>query len=160
MSGEGPGTQTAHRVRGELPMKSLKSHATEPSAAKRRRRRRRVGTAITEQTVRPYTRAMERRPRYRLRTWARVHLPRVLGWFFPPGSEDCGRHEWFRADEQTDHCYHCTAGEREHVPKQIDPDGKLWQGLNRAARAGSSSAQQIVDRMIAEDEEARRVVPT
>jgi len=75
---------------------------------------------------------------------------------FPAGSKDCGRHEWFRNDERTDICWHCTVGEREHVPARIDPTSELWQELNRAARAGSPSAQKIVKRMIAEDAEARR----
>ena len=50
------------------------------------------------------------------------------------------------------------SGEREHVPARIDPTSELWQELNRAARAGSQSAQEIVERRIAEDKEARRVV--
>lgn len=100
---------------------------------------------------------MARWPHYRLRTWLREHLPRPFAYLFPAGSKDCGRHEWFRTDEHTDICWHCTVGEREHVPARIDPDSELWQALNQAARAGSSNAQQIVDRMIAEDEEARRL---
>jgi len=99
---------------------------------------------------------MARWPRYRFRTWAREHLPRPLAYLFPPGNKDCGRHEWFRNDEHIDICWHCTVGEREHVPARIDPTSELWQELNHAAHAGSSSAQQIVDRMVAEDEEARR----
>ena len=80
-----------------------------------------------------------------------------LAYLFPAGGKDCGDHEWFRADEHTDICWHCTVGEREHVPARIDPASPLWQELNRAARAGSSSAQGIVDRMITEDAEARRI---
>jgi|GEM_PF-2995404 len=99
---------------------------------------------------------MARWPRYRLRTWAREHFPRPLAYLFPPGSKDCGRHEWFRNDEHTDICWHCTVGEREHVPAKIDPTSELWHALNQAARAGSSDAQKIVDRVVAEDEEARR----
>jgi hypothetical protein len=78
---------------------------------------------------------------------------------FPPGDKDCGGHEWFRNDEHTDICWHCTVGEREHVPAKIDPTSELWLELNRAARAGSESAQGIVERMIAEDEEAQRTQP-
>jgi N-acetyl-anhydromuramyl-L-alanine amidase AmpD len=100
---------------------------------------------------------MARWPRYRFRTWAREHAPGPISRLFPPGTKDCGRHEWFRNDEHTDVCWHCTVGEREHVPARIDPTSELWQELSRAAHAGSSSAQEIVDRMIAEDEEARRV---
>jgi hypothetical protein len=98
---------------------------------------------------------MARWPRYRFRTRAREHLPRPLAYLFPPGAKDCGRHEWFRNDERTDICWHCTVGEREHVPAKIDPTSELWHDLNRAARAGSESAQVIVERMIAEDDEAR-----
>ncbi|MGE5281628.1 MAG: hypothetical protein ACM3N0_04765 [Chloroflexota bacterium] len=77
----------------------------------------------------------------------------------PPGSKDCGRHEWFRYDEDTDLCLHCTVGEREHVPKPIDPDSELWQWLSKSAKEGNPSSQKIVKRMIAEDEEARRAAP-
>jgi hypothetical protein len=99
---------------------------------------------------------MARWPRYRFRTWAREHFPRPLAYLFPVGTKDCGRHEWFRNDKHTDICWHCTVGEREHIPPRIDPTSELWQELNRAARAGSQSAQKIVERMIAEDEDARR----
>lgn len=99
---------------------------------------------------------MARWPRYRFRTWAREHFPRPIAYLFPPGNKDCGDHEWFRTDERTDVCWHCTVGEREHVPARIDPTSELWQELNRAAQAGSSDAQEIVDRMIAEDAEAQR----
>jgi hypothetical protein len=102
---------------------------------------------------------MARWPQYRFRTWAREHLPRPLAYLFPPGDKDCGHHEWFRNDENTDICWHCTVGEREHVPARIDPTSELWQELNRAARAGSPSAQEIVERRIAEDKEAPRIAP-
>jgi hypothetical protein len=99
---------------------------------------------------------MARWPRYRFRTWAREHLPRPLAYLFPAGTRDCGNHEWFRDDEHTDLCWHCTVGEREHVPVKIDPTSELWRDLNHAARAGSQSAQEIVERMVAEDKEAQR----
>lgn len=57
----------------------------------------------------------------------------------------------------TDICWHCTVGEREHVPKLIDPTSGLWQDLSRAASQGDPVSQRIVKRMIAEHEEARRV---
>ena len=143
-------------------MKSRKSHAIaaspRPTAAERRPRRRSggFGTGRNEEIAESYTRRMARWPRYRLRTWAREHLPVPLAYLFPPGSKDCGRHEWFRNDEHTDICWHCTVGERDHVAQRIDPDSSLWQALNQAAADGSPDAQQIVDRMIAEDAEARR----
>jgi len=104
-----------------------------------------------------YTRHMARWPRYRLRTWLREHLPRPLAYLFPPGNKNCGRHEWFRTDEHTDICWHCTVGEREHVPARIDPTSELWQWLSKSADEGSPSSQKIVRRMIAEDQEARRI---
>jgi hypothetical protein len=99
---------------------------------------------------------MARWPRYRLRTWAREHLPRPIAYLFPPGNKDCGCHEWFRNDEHTDICWHCTVGKREHVPARIDPASELWQWLRRSAGEGNPSSQKIVRRMIAEDEEATR----
>jgi hypothetical protein len=98
---------------------------------------------------------MARRPRYRFRTWAREHAPGPLAQFFPAGSEDCGQHEWFREGD-TDFCWHCTVGEREHVPKEINPDSELWQDLSRAAGEGDPISQQIVDRMLAEHRAAQR----
>jgi hypothetical protein len=99
---------------------------------------------------------MARWPRYRFRTWAREHLPRPLASLFPPGNKDCGRHEWFRNDEHTDICWHCTVGEREHIPARIDATSELWQWLSKSADEGNPSSQKIVRRMIAEDEEATR----
>jgi len=96
-------------------------------------------------------------PHYRLRTWLREHLPRPLAYLFPAGTKDCGQHEWFRTDEHTDICWHCTVGEREHIPARIDPTSELWLELNRAAVTGDPISQQIVARMLAEDEEARRI---
>lgn len=144
-------------------MKSPKSHATPtslgPSAERRKVRRRPENSATgrNENVSELYTRPMARWPRYRFRTWAREHLPVPLAYLFPAGSKDCGRHEWFRTDEHTDICWHCTVGQREHVPARIDHTSELWHELNRAARAGSLSARKIVKRMIAEDEEARRI---
>lgn len=74
----------------------------------------------------------------------------------PPGSKDCGRHEWFRNDETTDICWHCTVGEREHVPKEIDPDSELWKALSQAASEGDPVSQRIVGRMLAEHRAAQR----
>lgn len=99
---------------------------------------------------------MARWPHYRLRTWLRERLPRPFAYLFPAGSKDCGDHEWFRTDEHTDICWHCTVGEREHVPARIDPTSELWQWLSKSAKEGDPSSQKIVKRMIAEDAEARR----
>lgn len=143
-------------------MKSPKSHAIRQLRrpfVERRRPRRRRGRSVTgrnEKVAEPYTRSMARWPHYRLRTWLREHLPVPLAYLFPAGSKDCGRHEWFRNDENTDICWHCTVGEREHVPARIDPTSEVWQWLSKSAEEGNPSSQKIVKRMIAEDEEARR----
>jgi hypothetical protein len=76
----------------------------------------------------------------------------LLARLFPPGSADCGEHEWFRADERTDRCWHCTAGVREHRPVPIDPDSPVWQALNQAARGGDPSSRRIVLRRMSEHE--------
>ena len=76
----------------------------------------------------------------------------LLAPLLPPGNRVCGEHEWFRADEQTDRCWHCTAGVREHRPVPIDPDSSVWQALNAAARQGDPSARGIALRMMAERE--------
>ncbi len=51
--------------------------------------------------------------RYRLRTRMRRLLPEWCAQLFPRGTKDCGKHEWFRRDENTDECYHCAVGIRE-----------------------------------------------
>ncbi|MHB1809808.1 MAG: hypothetical protein ACYCU0_11000 [Solirubrobacteraceae bacterium] len=48
--------------------------------------------------------------RYRGRTWLRGHLPSTLASAVRKGRDDCGRHEWYRADAETWHCYHCEPG--------------------------------------------------
>lgn len=53
--------------------------------------------------------------RYRLRTELRGSLPWALARMVPKGRRDCGAHEWHRADEHTDRCYHCSVAERPHV---------------------------------------------
>lgn len=56
-----------------------------------------------------YTQTMAR---YRLRTELRGILPHALARLVPKGRRDCGAHEYYRADEQTDRCYHCEVGVR------------------------------------------------
>ncbi len=101
---------------------------------------------------------MRRGPRYRLRTWLREHAPEPLSRLFPPGSRDCGEHEWFPADDATDRCWHCLVGVRPHRPVPIDPDSGVWQGLREAARSGDSGSQRIVLRMMAEHEAYEAVI--
>lgn len=64
--------------------------------------------------LRDYTRAMAR-PRYRVRAWLRGNLPASLSVLFPKGARDCGRHDWYRADDRTEACYHCRVGRRSHA---------------------------------------------
>lgn len=64
--------------------------------------------------------------RYRTRTRVRSHLPWVLTWLAPKGSEDCGDHDWYRHDDTTAYCYHCEVGERPLEPDDvITPDGDV-----------------------------------
>lgn len=61
---------------------------------------------------------VERRPRYRWRTWMRGHVPVFLVPLFPKGKHDCGEHEWYvhwRSEDGqfvSESCYHCTEGLR------------------------------------------------
>lgn len=87
-----------------------------------------------------------------MRTWLREHLPELFSKFFPPGSRDCREHEWFRADEQTDRCWHCVVGVRPHRPTPIDLDSETWQSLRKAAGEGDPTSRRIVLRMMAEHE--------
>lgn len=102
---------------------------------------------------------MRRGPRYRLRMWLREHAPEPLSRLFPPGSRDCGEHEWFPADDATDRCWHCLVGVRPHRPVPIDPDSGVWQGLREAARSGDSGSQRIVLRMMAGTRLTKRSSP-
>lgn len=105
--------------------------------------------------MKSYTQNMSRRPRYRLRTWLRGRLPWALGGLFPPGSKDCGDHEWFRVDEHTDWCYHCDVGERPHEHTPIDWDSDLWRGLTRLADEGDEYYWQLIRRLRAEERAAQ-----
>lgn len=55
-----------------------------------------------------------RQGRHRLRTWLRMHEPGWLyrRWPVPKGSEDCGNHEFYNADDVLKRCYHCEVGVR------------------------------------------------
>ena len=74
-------------------------------------------------------------PRYRVRTWLRGHLPGPLSALFPKGSRDCGRHEWYRADERVDHCYHCRVGVRPRGELPGDPPITAAELVERYERA-------------------------
>jgi hypothetical protein len=68
--------------------------------------------------------------RYRTRTWIRGHLPYGLTWIAPKGPEDCGDHDWYRADEDTALCYHCEVGHRDLAPGERLSD----EGIAHASR--------------------------
>ena len=104
--------------------------------------------------MKPYTQNMSKRPRYRWRTWLREHLPWRLARLFPAGSRDCGDHEWFRADEETDWCYHCEVGERPHRHMPIAWDSDLWRELTRFADEGDEDYQQLIHKLKREEREA------
>lgn len=55
---------------------------------------------------------MSSHAKYRLRTWLRTNTPHAVSDRIPKGAEDCGNHEWYRSDEQTERCYHCVVGVR------------------------------------------------
>lgn len=103
-----------------------------------------------------YTQNMSRPPRYRWRTWLRGRLPWRLAAFFPAGPKDCGNHEWFRADDDTDLCRHCLVGEREHKLMPVDWSTGLWRELRQEAEEGSPVALKIVERRRAEEKAAQR----
>ena len=46
---------------------------------------------------------------------AEGNLPDQLSALFPKPNRDCGKHQWYNADDLVDHCYHCTVGIRPHV---------------------------------------------
>jgi hypothetical protein len=86
------------------------------------------------------------RPRYRIRTWLRGHLPGPLSDLFPKGPYDCGAHEWHRFDATTDRCYHCRVGKRAHVPTPMIVNSPEYDMLFRAAASGSEAAIEIFNK--------------
>ena len=55
-----------------------------------------------------------RRGRFRWRTRLRRNLPQVLIdlGIADKGARDCGAHEWYHANDEVEHCYHCSVGKR------------------------------------------------
>lgn len=72
--------------------------------------------------------------KYRYRTLLREHLPAPLSALFPKGRKPCGKHEWYKAEEQTWRCYHCQPGLAHTVP---------WDEREIAARRLEAGAMQI-----------------
>jgi hypothetical protein len=109
-----------------------------------------VGTTAT-----PHSSSLEapRRlwPRYRWRTWIRGRVPWALVDVFPRGWRDCGQHEWYREDEETDRCYHCMVGVRPHQLMEAPIDHQLRIDLLRAAQRGSVVAAEALERRHATD---------
>lgn len=62
-----------------------------------------------------------RRGRFRWRTRLRQHLPQVLIdlGVASKGETDCGAHEWYRATDEAEHCYHCSVGHRPYGPENF-----------------------------------------
>ena len=52
--------------------------------------------------------------RFRKRTWLRKRLPSFLvgRGVAAKGRTDCGNHEWYKASDAEDRCYHCPVGVR------------------------------------------------
>lgn len=61
---------------------------------------------------------MSQRGKYRWRTWLRGNLPYFLSDRIEKGSKDCGDHEWYNADGEFEHCYHCSVGVRRMTEDQ------------------------------------------
>jgi hypothetical protein len=59
-----------------------------------------------------------RRGRFRWRTRLRRNLPWCLvrRGVAGKGATDCGAHEWYKADDRVERCYHCAVGERPYDP--------------------------------------------
>lgn len=74
------------------------------------------------------------RGRYRLRTALRERLPAFLAARLDKGPEDCGSHEWYKADENEWRCYHCQPGLSTVVP---------WDEREIAARSLEAGAMRI-----------------
>ena len=60
-----------------------------------------------------------KRPRYRWRTRTRRLLSKsvVRLGVARKGTHDCGQHEWYKATDDVDYCYHCVIGIRQ--PSQL-----------------------------------------
>ncbi|GAB2928853.1 hypothetical protein GCM10027280_15420 [Micromonospora polyrhachis] len=52
----------------------------------------------------------------------RTNIRRGLPWFLvnrglaSKGTADCGDHEWYKADNEVERCYHCIVGQRPYDP--------------------------------------------
>jgi len=72
--------------------------------------------------------------KYRHRTALRESLPEFLAALIPKGRQDCGNHEWYKADEHLWRCYHCEPGIAREVP---------WNEREREARSLEAGAMNI-----------------
>jgi hypothetical protein len=48
------------------------------------------------------------------------------------GSGDCGNHEWYKADDSRDECYHCEVGTRS--PSEFRPSAEVDVEISRLLR--------------------------
>jgi hypothetical protein len=37
-------------------------------------------------------------------------------------ASDCGAHEWYRANDEAEHCYHCSVGHRPYDTEHFRPE--------------------------------------
>jgi hypothetical protein len=81
-------------------------------------------------------------------------LPWALVDLFPKGLKDCGDHEWFRFDDETDRCYHCEVGERSHQHMPIDWNSDLWRELTQLANQGDERYRRLIHKLRREEREA------
>lgn len=65
------------------------------------------------------------RPRYRLRSWVRIHLPMPLYdlGLAGKGRKDCRQHVFYNHDGLTERCYHCEVGTRPYDPQHFAEHG-------------------------------------
>jgi hypothetical protein len=79
--------------------------------------------------------------KYRLRTALREALPQRLAVLIAKGSDDCGNHEWYKSEERTWRCYHCTPGITHDVPWSLDEiEARRCEAEASLLRAGLRSA--------------------
>jgi hypothetical protein len=75
------------------------------------------------------------RGRYRWRTSLRRRLPARLGFLAPKGTRDCGDHDWYNADDNVEHCYHCVVGVRGRISGFATPEEAALDGWPAASKA-------------------------
>jgi hypothetical protein len=68
---------------------------------------------------------------------AREHLPEGLAVLVPKGPRDCGKHEWYKAEEGIWRCYHCVVGVGRQLPwNEPEYEARLRETDAMRMRAG------------------------